>query len=174
MSNVNWKYFEITKKESFEFIESALDSRNASIDAANDFCKKVGAVDVFQYNTGAIAAISFYGSKTEIDMKVWKKVKDGHMPRAKTELAKEMQNLPKIINANDVCRDYGFGGEMVLGGKGVRGFKMHSSYIKGVRKSNKWFICVPYNDDFNKAVDGSLIERKEWEVLKSMDEWSDK
>ena len=170
MSNVNWKYFQITNLDHIKFIKECLESRDKAIDAAIALRDKVGAKEVYQYNTGAVAAFCFYGSKVEIDMTIWKKVKDGHMPRAKTDLAKEVKDLPRIENANEVCKFYGFGGEMVLGEQTGRGFKMHSSYIRGIKDSDLWCMSVPYTGEFKKEVDRSLIELKEWEMLKMIDE----
>lgn len=170
MSNVNWKYFQITNQEHLLFIKDRLESRDRAIEAAIALRDEVGAKEVYQYNTGAVAAFCFYGSKVDLDMTIWKKVKDGHMPRAKTDLAKKVKELPRIENANDVCKFYGFGGEMVLGEQTGRGFKMHSSYIRGVKGSDFWCISVPYNEEFEKEVSESLIELKEWEMLKKLDE----
>lgn len=170
MSGVNWKFFKITNEEHVKFIHDALASRDKAIDAAIQLRDKVGAKEVYQYDTGSVAAFCFYGSKVYIDMTVWKKVKNGHMPRAKTELAKEVKDLPKIKDANDVCKFYGFGGEMVLGEQTARGFKMHSSYVRGVKGTGTWCISVPYTGEFEKSIDPSLIELKEWEMLKLIDE----
>lgn len=164
---MKFKYFQITEKETLEHIEACLLSITAREGALAELAKKLGASDCLQFNGGSVAAFTFNSCP---DRTVWKKVKYGFLPKVKTEENKMILAIPKSMNYRDIIKKYSFGGEMMIGGLASSGgFKMHSSYIKGNRKTGFYAIVVPYADEFDREVGSSLIEIKEWEMLKGMD-----
>jgi hypothetical protein len=166
---MKFKYFKITEQSALDSIELALQSIEARALAVKTLVKKLGAYDCLQYNEGGIAAFAF----SEIpDKTVWKYVKHGFLPRVKTKEHKMVVNLPKILEWQDVIKSYGFGREMIIGepSANTRGFPMHSSSLKGNRHSSFYAIKVPYTEEFDREVHNSLIELKEWEVIKAIDE----
>lgn len=59
---------------------------------------------------------------------------------------------------------------MLIGEQAPSGrvFRMHSSYLKGNETTGFYAIVVPYSDEFERDIDSTLIEIKEWEMLKGM------
>lgn len=166
---MNFKYFQITEKETLDHIESCLVSIEVRGAAVKALSKKLGAYDCLQWNNGGIAAFCF---SDRPDKAIWKSVKHGFMPKAKTDELRLLADIPKAVDYRDIIKKYGFGGEMIIGeptGSG-RGFPMHSSSIRGSRKTGFYAIKVPYQDEFDKEVHESLLEIKEWEMLKGMEE----
>jgi hypothetical protein len=166
---MKFKYFQITEKETLDYIEQCLVSIEVRSAAAKALATKLGAYDCLQWSDGGVAAFRFSGRPDKI---LWKSVKHGFMPKAKTDELKLVNDIPKAIDYRDIIKKYGFGGEMILGEpeRVGGGFPMHSSHIKGSRKTGFYAIKAPYQDEFNKEVHDSLIEIKEWEVLKGVDE----
>ena len=167
---MKFKYFQITEQETLDHIEKCLQSIVDREAAMVKLAKKFGARDCMQYSAGGVAAFTFdYANRP--DKAVWKKVKHGFMPKVKTKENKLLIDAPKSIDYRDIIKKYSFGNEMFIGemSSSGRGFKMHSSYIRGSRKTGFYAITVPYSDKFDREVHDSLVEIKEWEVLKGMD-----
>jgi hypothetical protein len=166
---MKFKYFRITEQSALDDIELALKSIEARDVAVKNLAEKLGAYDCLQYNEGSIAAFKF---NSVPDKSVWKKVKHGFLPKAKTHEQKMIVSLPKLLDWQEIIKRYGFGHEMRIGDRvpNGTGFRMHSSYLKGNRESSFYAIVVPYIGDFEKEVHQSLVELKEWEVLKAIDE----
>jgi hypothetical protein len=169
--DMKFKYFQITEKETLDYIEQCLVSIEVRNAAVKTLAKKLDAYDCLQWNSGGIAAFCFISRP---DKTVWKSVKHGFMPKAKTDELKLVGDIPKAIDYRDIIKKYGFGGEMIMGDpeRAGGGFPMHSSYIKGSRKTGFYAVKVPYQDEFDKEVHDSLIEIKEWEMLKGIEEGS--
>ena len=166
---MNFKYFQITETEALNRIEQCLVSIEDRDEAIKELTKKLGAYNCLQWSRGGIAAFCFHNTP---DKTIWKNVKHGFMPKAKTDELKMIANLPEAIDYQDVIKKYGFGGEMIIGepsGAG-RGFPMHSSSLKGNRKTGFYAVKVPYEVEFKKSVHPSLVEIKEWEMMKGIDE----
>ena len=166
---MKFKYFKITEQSALDDIELALKSIEARDLAVKNLTKKLGAEDCLQFQGGCIAAFTFYPTP---DKKIWKKVKHGFLPKVKTEEYKMVSSLPKRLDWQEVIKRYGFGREMIIDERSANGagFRMRSAYLKGNRKSGFYAIVVPYIDEFDKEVHDSLVEIKEWEVLKAIDE----
>ena len=166
---MKFKYFKITEQSALDDIELAIQSIEARDLAVKNLAKKLGAEDCLQFNGGEIAAFTFY---VWPDKSIWKSVKHGFLPKVKTEEGKMVAALPKILDWQDVIKRYGFGHEMILGEPSAnrRGFPMHSSSLKGNRESSFYAIKAPYTDEFDRELHVSLLELKEWEVLKAIDE----
>ena len=167
---MKFKYFQITEQSTLDDIEKCLISINAKEVALFNIAKTFGARECLQYSGGSVAAFKFdYNSKP--DRSVWKKVKHGFMPKVKTDENKLLSEIPKSMDYRDLIKKYNLGGEMLIGEQSFSGmgFKMHSSYVRGNRKTGFYAITVPYQDDFDREIDGSLIEIKEWEMIKGMD-----
>jgi hypothetical protein len=166
---MKFKYFKITEQSALDDIELALQSIEERDLAVKSLADKLGAYDCLQYTHGGIAAFKFYSTPDKL---VWKKVKHGFLPRSKTEEYKILSGLPSLLEWQDVIKRYGFGNEMIIGERSSSGtgIRMHSSSLKGNRKSSFYAIVVPYSADFEKEVHQSLVELKEWEVLKAIDE----
>jgi hypothetical protein len=168
---MKFKYFKITENTALDDIELALKSSEARDSATKILAEKLGAYNCLQYTEGSIAAFKFISTP---DKAVWKRVKHGFLPKVKTDEYKMLADLPKQIDYREIIKRYGFGGEMLIGEHVEgRGFKMHSSYIKGNRKSGFYAIVAPYDEKFDREVHNSLLELKEWEVLKAIEEASD-
>jgi hypothetical protein len=166
---MDFKYFKITEQSSIDYIEMALQSIEARDLAVKKLSEKLGARDCLQYNDGRVAAFTF----SEIpDKAVWKYVKHGFLPRVKTKEHKMIVALPEILDWQKAIECYGFGNEMIIGERASngRGFRMISSSIKMNRKACFYAIKVPYTGEFDREVHPSLVELKEWEVLKAIDE----
>jgi hypothetical protein len=166
---MDFKYFKITEQSALDDIELAIQSietRNLKVEKLTE---KLGAYDCLQFSEGSVAAFKFYSSP---DKAIWKKSKHGFLPKVKTDEYKMMSELPKQLDYRDVIKQYGFGEEMMIGDRVPNGtaIRMHSSYIKGNRESGFYAIVVPYTDEFDREVHPSLVELKEWEVLKAIDE----
>ena len=166
---MKFKYFKITEKSALDYIELALKSIEVRGVALKKLTEKLGAYDCLQYSGGGIASFEF---KSTPDKSIWKKVKYGFLPKVKTNEQKMMAALPKRLEWQEVVKRYGFGGEMMIGDRvpGGTGIRMHSSYLKGNRASKFYAIVVPYSVEFDKEVHASLVEIKEWELIKAMDE----
>jgi hypothetical protein len=166
---MQFKYFKITAQASLDAIELALQSIEVRDLAVKCLADKLGAYDCLQFSDGGIAAFKF---KSAPDKAKWKKSKYGFLPKAKTDEQKMMVSLPRLLDWKEVIKRYGFGHEMIIGDRVPNGtaFRMHSSYLKGNRKSSFYAIVVPYSGDFEKEVHQSLVELKEWEILKAIDE----
>jgi hypothetical protein len=166
---MKFKYFKITEQSALDDIELALKSIEVRDLAVKNLADKLGAYDCLQYTHGGIAALKFYSTPDKL---VWKKVKHGFLPKVKTEEYKILSGLPTLLEWQDVIKRYGFGHEMMIGDRvpNGTGFRMHSSSIKGNRKSSFYAIKAPYADEFDREVHDSLVELKEWEVLKAIDE----
>ncbi len=167
---MNYKYFRITDQETINYIDECIESRKTREIALSDLAKKFGALECLLFSGGSIAAFKFDYS-VRPDKAVWKKVKHGFMPKVKTDENKQLLAVPRSIDYRDIIKKYGFGGEMTLGDPSPSGFgfKMHSSYLRGSQKNNFWAIVVPYQKDFDREVDQSLVEIKEWELIKGID-----
>jgi len=170
---IKYKYFQITKKETLDHIEHCLLSIGVRNKTLQELTKELGARECFQWNGGGIAYFSF---NCPPDKATWKKVKHGYMPKVKTKEYKLTQELPKSIDYRDIIKKYSFGDEMILGEptRPNGGFPMISSGIQGSRKNNFYVIKVPYQGEFDSEVDKSLLEIKEWEMLKGIDEGDSK
>ena len=167
---MKFKYFKITEQSTLDHIEECLVSVTKRERANLDLSKKFGAKEVFMYDSGGIGYFVFDSLP---DMTLWKKVKHGFMPRAKTNEQNLMRELPEQLQYNDIIKKYNLGGEMIIGERvNGRGFSMHSSYVRGSRKSGFYAIVVPYQKDFDRDIDDSLVEIKEWELLKEIEEAS--
>ena len=166
---MKFKYFKITEQSALDDIELAIQSIEARDLAVKNLAKKLGAEDCLQFNGGEIAAFTFY---VWPDKSIWKSVKHGFLPKVKTEEGRMVAALPKILDWQDVIKRYGFGSEMIIGERSANGtgFRMWSSSLKGNRHSSFYAIKAPYTDEFEREVHDSLIEIKEWEVLKAIDE----
>jgi len=167
---MKFKYFQITEQSTLDDIEKCLLSINEREIALANLAKTFGAKECLQYSNGGIAAFNFdYDNKP--DRSIWKKVKHGFMPKVKTNENNRIIETPKSMDYRELIKKYNLGGEMMIGemAPSGRGFKMHSSYIRGNRKTGFYAITVPYQDDFDVSIDESLVEIKEWEVLKGMD-----
>jgi hypothetical protein len=166
---MDFKYFKITEKSALDDIELAIQSIETRDLEVGKLTEKLGAYDCLQYSEGSIAAFKFYSTP---DKSVWKRVKHGLLPKVKTDEYKMMSELPKQLDYRDVIKQYGFGKEMMIGDRVPNGtaLRMHSSYIKGNRESGFYAIVVPYTGEFDREVHPSLVEIKEWEVLKAIDE----
>ena len=167
---MKFKYFQITEKETIDHIESCLDSILTREARLAELAKHFGALDCLCFNGGSIAAFKFsYTSRP--DKSIWKKVKHGFMPKVKTNENKMLLDIPKSTNYRDIIKKYSFGGEMIIGEPthSGSGFPMHSSGLMGNRKNRFWAIKAPYTGEFDRKVDGSLTELKEWEVTKGCD-----
>jgi hypothetical protein len=94
------------------------------------------------------------------------------MPKVKTDENKLLMGVPKQIDYRDIIKKYNFGGEMFIGERSSNGtgFRMHSSYLKGSSKTGFYAIVVPYVDEFDRKIDSTLVEIKEWEMLKGIAE----
>ena len=168
--NVKFKYFKITEQSTLDHIEECLVSVGVRVEATDALKLEVGAYECRSYSSGEIAYFAF---NSQPDRKVWKKVKGGFMPKAKTKENNLILDLPKSIDYRDITKKYNLGGEMMLGDQAPSGgFRMHSSYIRGSRKSGFYAIVVPYQKDFDRDIDDSLVEIKEWELLKEIEEAS--
>lgn len=166
--SVKFKYFKITEQATLDHIEECLVSMSTRENALAVIAKEFGALECLCYNNGGIAAFKFEYSK-QPDRKIWKKVKHGFMPKVKTNENKKLIAIPKSVDYRDIIKKYGLGNEMLIGENTGSGFRMHSSFIKGSRKTGFYAITVPYHDEFDKKLDNSLVEIKEWELLKGMD-----
>ncbi len=168
---MKFKYFQITEQSTLDHIEKCLVSIKAREVALVELSKEFGAKDCLQYSSGGIAAFSFNYNERP-DKSVWKKVKHGFMPKVKTNEHMRIIETPPSIDYRDIIKKYSFGGEMIIGEpiSPRGGFPMHSSSIKGSRKNNFYVIKVPYQNEFDRDVDSTLLEIKEWEMLKGMDE----
>ena len=171
---MKFKYFQITEKETLDHIEKCLVSITVRDTALVELSKHLGARECLQFSGGSLAAFSFNYNERP-DKASWKKVKHGFMPKVKTDENKLLLDVPKSIDYRDVVKKYGFGGEMILGEptKPHGGFPMYSSGIQGNRKTGFYAIKVPYVNDFDRDVDSTLVEIKEWEMLKGMDSSED-
>lgn len=168
---MNFKYFKITEQETLDHIEGCLVSISVRDNALSELSKEFGARECFQYNgNGGVAAFAFNHSDTPNKLS-WKKVKHGFMPKVKTNENKLLLAVPKSIDYRDIIKKYDLGGEMIIGERSAngQGFRMHSSYLKGNRESGFYAITVPYSDEFDQEIHSSLIEIKEWEMIKGMD-----
>lgn len=164
------KYFKITEKSTLDEIESCLVSSENKKKFLDKLTDDFGASYCLQYNGGDVAAFKFDKMP---DRKVWKKVKHGFLPKVKTKENKLLCESPKVTSYKDVIRKYKFGDEMIIGEHTGRGFAMHSSYIKGNRKSGEYFIVAPFKGEFDREVHESLLEVKEWEMMKAIEEVSE-
>lgn len=165
---MNFKYLQIINKETLDHIERCLVSIEVKDKYLADLAKKFGAYECLQWNGGGIAAFCF---SNRPDKAIWKSVKYGFMPKAKTDELKQLGETPKSIDYRDIIKKYGFGGEMIIGDQvSTGGFRMHSSSIKGSRKSSFYVIKVPYQDEFDREIHSDLVEIKEWEMMKGIEE----
>ena len=166
---MKFKYFKITEQSALDDIELAIQSIEVRDLAVKELAEKLGSYDCLQYSEGSVAAFKFYSTP---DKSVWKKVKHGFLPKVKTEEYKMVSGLPPLLEWQEVIKRYGFGHEMMIGDRvpNGTGLRMHSSYLKGSRNSSFYAVVVPYTDEFDREVHESLLELKEWEVLKAIDE----
>jgi hypothetical protein len=166
---MRYKYFQITEKSTLELVVLALQSMKIRDLAVKSLAQKLGAYDCLQYRGGEVAAFKF---KATPDKSVWKKSKYGFLPKAKTDEQQRVKALPELVRWQSVLELYGFGDEMIIGERehGRTGFPLHSSYLKGRRKTLFYVIVVPYTKEFDRKVHKSLVELKEWEVLKAIEE----
>ena len=161
------KYFQITEQSTLDHIANCLASISTRESSLAALAEKLGARQCLQFNGGGVAAFSFNGRP---DKAVWKVVKHGFMPKVKTDENKLLEAIPRSIDYRDTIKKYGFGGEMLIGDQAAGGgFRMHSSFLKGNKKTGFYAINVPYQGEFDREVHSSLLEIKEWEMLKGMD-----
>ena len=167
---MKFKYFQITEQSTLDHIEECLLSISVRESALAALAKEFGALECSVSSGGGIAAFKFNYSERP-DKAAWKKVKHGFMPKVKTKENKKLIGVPKSIDYRDIIEKYNFGHEMLIGEQSASGmgFKMHSSYLRGSRKTGFYAITVPYQNEFEREVDASLVEIKEWEVLKGID-----
>lgn len=169
---MKFKYFKITEKETLDEIEQCLVSSEKREIAIVSLIGELKANECFKYNGGIIAYFTFNSPPNKSS---WKKVKHGYYPKVKSDENKLIRELPKQIDYRDVIKKYSFGNEMIIGEpNGRRGFPVHSSSIKGNRKSNFYVIKVPYSEDFDREVHKSLVEIKEWEMMRGIEEGGEK
>lgn len=169
---MEYKFYKVTQGEFVDAVTKAIDDRELALKSLNDFESKVGATGTAEYNRGGIAYFTF---NEEPDMKLWKKAHDGFMPRLGTkagkELNKELCALPKVVIIQDCLDVLGLNNMMVLGENTGRGFAMHSASFCGKNKSKTYFVKVPQEkSDKNRELSPDLIECKEWEMLKFMED----
>lgn len=167
---MKFKYFQITESKTIQHIKECLESISVREAKLAELAKSFGALECLVFSGGSIAAFKFKYDERP-DKKVWKKVKHGFMPKVKTNERMRVIEIPKSIDYRDVIKKYGFGNEMLIGDQvsGGTGFRMHSSHLKGNAENNFWAIVVPYQKEFDRKVDDSLVEIKEWEVTKGCD-----
>lgn len=168
--NMKFKYFQITEQPTLDKIEGCILSRIKRGDALASLAQKFGAKDCLQYNGGGVAAFNFGCSANNPDKSIWKKVKHGFMPKVKTDEYKLLRNCPEQSDYRDIIKQYGLGGEMIIGKPTTPsgGFPMYSSGIQGNRKTGFYAIKVPYTGDFEVTICPSLSEIKEWEMVKGI------
>lgn len=169
---MDYKFYKVTEGEFVDAVIKAIDDRALAIKALSDFEAKVGATSTAEYNRGGIAYFNFNKAP---DMKMWKKAHDGFMPRLGTKegklLNKELCALPKVVVIQDCLKVLGLNNMMVLGSPTSRGIQMYSASFCGKVESKTYFVKVPQEKGGkNKELPPDLVECKEWEVLKFMDE----
>ena len=166
--SVQFKYFKITEQSTLDEIENCIVSIGDRKNALLKLAKSFGAEDVLQFTDGGVAAFNFYSNP---DKSSWKKSKHGHLPKAKSNEQKLLSEIPYSKDYRDIIKKYNLGHEMILGEPkaGSMGFPMHSSHIKGNRKTGFYAITVPYQGEFDRDIHESLVEIKEWELVKGMD-----
>ena len=170
MSKVKFKFFKITQQEVIERIKSAHKSIGDFNEALLELKDEFGASHVQFFNRShSLACFQFHGNSC-VDKKVWKKGNGGWLPKVKTEHKRKVDSLPKVIDPNSIIQVYGLGNEMVLGEAESRGIPMHSSQLIGNIDKERLYIKVPFNGDFSLNLDQSLIEVKEWEVMRDLDQ----
>lgn len=167
---MKFKYFQITDQSTLDKIEACIMSKIKRGESLAALAKKFGARECLQYSGGVVAAFVFGYGKSP-DKSTWKKVKHGFMPKVKADEYKLLCACPEQLDYRDTIKQYGFGGEMIIGEPTSpnSGFPMHSSGIQGNRKTGFYAIKVPYQDEFDREVAASLTEIKEWEMIKGMD-----
>ena len=165
---MNFKYFKVTEQSVLDHIEECILSIIARREALDKLAEQFGSYECLLFTGGDIAAFKFKYAE-QPDRKIWKKTKYGFMPKVKTEEYKLICAAPVAIDHQETVKKYGFGHEMILGDQvSGGGFSMHSSHIRGNRKTNFYVVVVPYTDKFEREVDKSLFEIKVLEMLKGM------
>lgn len=166
------KYYKVTTGPFIEAVAQAVEDNEKATKAIHKFVDKVGAKEVAKYDTGKVAYFSF---ETPPDKSLWKVALHGHMPRMGTKvgkaLASELDSLPKFNDLQALLKMFGLHKMMVLGEATNRGVRMHSAHFCGKHDSQTYFIKVPQEKGNEyKPTSPDLIECKEWEMLKFMDE----
>lgn len=169
--SVEFKFFKIVCPVALDELKQIRARKQVRQDAILELVKEFGAEYAREYRRGGIAYFSFPCGHS-IDGRVWKKAHDGLYPKARTAEVEKIRALPPAEQFENVLSRWGLGGEMVLGAPvGPRGgFPMHSSHLLGDFGKQFFYIKVPYTGEYDKPTPEGLVEIKEWEALKGMDE----
>lgn len=168
--SVEFKFFKIVCADAMAELQNIRERKQDRQDAILKLVEEFEAKYAREYSRGGIAYFAFPEGHT-VDRKVWKKAHDGFFPKARTAELEKVRGLPKCELFESVLGRWGLGGEMVLGSptRAGGGFPMHSSHIQGDFDKQFFYIKVPYTGEYRFKHEG-LIEIKEWEALKGMDE----
>ena len=169
---MNYKYYKITGGKFVERYEEIVNQRAESIRALNELCSEVGAESASEFSRGGLA---FFNFSKEPDRKIWKCALNGYMPKVSTKegkaISKKISSMPEIISTDDALECIGLKGLRVFGESTGMGVRVHSATFCGKLPERTFFIKVPQCEE-NPYVpkDKDMVECKEWEMLKFMDE----
>ena len=169
---MKFKYYKVTSGAFIDRVAQAVVERDNAIKQLSMFEKEVGANGVAKYSAGGIAYFTFDEKPC---MTLWKKVLDGFMPRRGTKdgklLSEKLRTLPCIENIQDCLDTLKLNNLMVLGESTPRGVRMHGASFCGKHGRKTYFIKVPQEKGNEYTpVSTDLVECKEWEMMKFMDE----
>ena len=169
---MEYKFYKVTEGAFIERVTNAIADRENAIKQLQEFKKESGASGIAEYQSGGVAYFEFDEKPC---MKLWKKDLKGFMPRRGTKegklLSEKLRSLPSVKNIQDSLDVLKLDNMMVFGESTGRGVRLHSASFCGKQDKKTYFIKVPQEKGQEYIPASSdLVECKEWEVLKFMDE----
>lgn len=168
---MEYKFYRITEGVFMDRAKGIRDGRDIAIKAILSLCEELGAKHAAEYSRGGIAHFEF-GSRP--DKSIWKVSGGGYMPKVSTKGGKEIQAkikaIPKFEHFDCALDVIKLDGMRVFGENAPRGMRIHRATWCGRLDESVLFIRVPQHEESPYVpADGSMVECKEWEMLKFMD-----
>lgn len=189
-------YFRVTTGPLIEAGRALMQRRSEAIDVIKAFCAEIGATNVRTYTSGDLAGFDF---DTPPDARVWASpTKSGmYRPRANTKAGRELKArvdaLPKVPDLSSTISEVGLCHNFPALIQGRMGY---SSVAFGAPERGVMFVKVPWRDEDPQELaeykqqresdkptrvscsldhllwtpTADMIEVKEWEVLREVEE----
>jgi len=173
---MKYQYYKVTGGKLAAKMKELREAKDAFTNHMDEVVKNVGATGWQQYRSGSVAGITFADRP---DKEVWKNAEVGFLPKRSKKEGKKIQALidklkpPKEYNT--ALSLFDLDGRMIFGVATVQGVPMHKPQIVGKFAPERciFFINVPVSDDESYTpTDDDMVECKEWEMMKFMDEES--
>jgi hypothetical protein len=169
---MKFKYYKVNGGKLADKMKELRDAKDTFTNHMNEIVKSVGGINWEQFTTGSVAGINF---TERPDKKVWKTASRGFLPKVSTKEGKKIHALITKLKApkaySTALSLFSLDGRMIFGEGTINGVPMHRPQIVGKFEPCIFFIKVPVSDDENYTpTDDDMVECKEWEMMKFMEE----